>query len=96
MRSLGYLLIGVLSPFLFDLKCLKNGAFSPYSQSHSIEFEIGKRKEKQKRKKRKYNNKKYKKRQVYREKQYKFRTTDSKDKRYNNQKSIRMKHTSYA
>ncbi len=88
MRSFVILLAGIFSFVSFDLWLFRK-RYLRYDSSNSISIELTDHREKRKKRKRKFKNTKYKKVIDYRQKSYQIKGTNSKDKRFSNQRLLR-------
>lgn len=88
MKKLGLILTSLFYFFLFDLTLFRRHRRDA-AQSISTELEISDQKEKLKKAKRRYQNKKYKRRKFFAPQRFKYIESKPKDARYTNQKTLR-------
>lgn len=81
------IIIGLLSFYYIEVRTIarRSGLTTP----ESIERIFEKKKQKEKRKERPYDNSKWKKRKAFREKTFALKGSHSKDRRFSNQRSLR-------
>ncbi len=80
-------IIGLLSFYYSELRSVQPG--SRVSGQETVEFFWEKKKQKEKKKSRPYDNRKWKKKKNYKEKSFSLKGTGAKDRRYSNQQLIR-------